>query len=668
MPSSESSLRRIFTRGLGFRAEVSRLPLRERGLELAVDAVAVLLKAVGLEGLRDLETAEPLAWLGERLHELVERARSRVSRVDGRFVERLQERVQEALGKEKRRRKSAYYTVEAGRKLMVESLALHGDAKTVADPFMGSGLLLTEAVKRVGVDEVGKVWGVEVEPLPCMVGYAALLHLFGGDPSRLDIRLGDAFDTVAEDPGLRAEAVLSNPPFVRWETLDEEARRRVKGFVERYYGDYLSRRQLNLSVAGFFLLDHVLRRRGFLATVLPASTFYTIVGEGVKKILMERYGVLALVRPARGSSFSSGSGFEELILLATKGELVEDTMIILLDDSRDPRYALHRSLGSCRLHSIPQILNHNWLSLFADPWLRELLAKLSNSPLLAPGSQVISGRILRGVEMYGPDFFLLPNRFWRVVGEEEGCVELEGDGGRRVRVGRKYLVKTLRRPALYGYKMLVEPAHYFLSIPPKPIHSLPQELRAYLKWGASSSAASPAMRAFGKLWYAHIWRQLRSKGPYGGVFIPDKVEAGLTTRGVFSNHSLKPFTAAKNFYILRGLEGDDVRLAASWFNSVFFIIILTVAGRRISRRWTRLLEEDHLRLPFPRLEEVRGSGLEEIVEKNEGRELPPLLQQLENPPSWRLKMDAIWLELLRIKDVENLELYENLSHHLKIKS
>ncbi len=51
---------------------------------------------------------------------------------------------------------------------------------------------------------------------------------------------------------------------------------------------------------------------------MPASTFYTEQGEGVKRLLKLRYDVIGLVENRVGPSFSDGSGFKELIIFARK--------------------------------------------------------------------------------------------------------------------------------------------------------------------------------------------------------------------------------------------------------------------------------------------------------------------------------------------------------------
>ena len=619
------------------------------------------------------EAAERLpSWFSNKMEEALDGARGLVERVDERFVERVQEEIQEVLEPSKRKRLSAYYTRRLGRQLMSELCAYYASGKRVvlADPFMGAGLTLTDAISRIGANSIKRVWGIEVEPLAALTGYAALAYFLRGDLRRVEVHCGDAFHVLSERK-LLADVILTNPPFVRWELLDPEVRERVREFLSRRgYERYLRRRQLNLSVAGFLLADGALVDEGLIVSVLPSSTFYTITGEAVKNLLRERYSVLAIAETPE-NSFSTGSGFKENIIAALKdGGKRAETLFVKLSDEVDLKGISDAVMtgkaqavgivGARRLRELLPIEDMNWLTLFMDNEILSLLSKLSSTPMFIKGSKALGSLMVRGVEMFGPDFFFLPNRFWKVIETRDSEVVIRNSGtGQELALPHSFLVKALRRPGLYSRALMAEPQHYLLSIPPVALDELPRDASSYVRWGIVSGAAAPAARAFGERWYAHVHRQLRVKKPYGLLFLPDKVDWGLRHRSVFANLTTSPATASKNFYIVRLSDWRQACFLALWFNSAPFLTLLTAAGRRISARWTRLLEEDYMRLSAPALNMIGGEFLREAAELVSGLsgELPPIWEQLRNPPEWRLRLDRLMLEALRLEALSLEELY-----------
>ncbi|RLG50398.1 MAG: restriction endonuclease subunit M, partial [Thermoproteota archaeon] len=183
------------------------------------------------------------------------------------------------------------------------------------------------------------------------------------------------------------------------------------------------------------------------------------------------------------------------------------------------------------------------------------------------------------------------------------------------------------------------------------------------EWGARSGVAAPAIRAYGELWYSHVYRQVKAKKPFGHVFIPDKVDLLFRRRGVFANYTREETAASKNFYIAR-CSLVDSKLITAWLNSTIFLAMLVLLGRKISETWTRLLESDYLELPIPDLSRLRGEQASEILEQLSK------VMQLKLPPMWaqlgegsRRSLDIAVAKALRVKSPEDAveELYRALA-------
>ena len=592
-----------------------------------------------------------------------------------------QVRVQKLIPQEKRKKFAAFYTIEQGTKLMasvVKEFLHSGREKIVlADPFLGSGSTLTAAIEKIGTENVQKVWGIEPLPLPALVAYASLLHLMEGKKDAVTVIVGDAFEEIskasspfAQSELLKADVILTNPPFTRWKYLEKKYREILLLVMEKLgYKKYIIRREVSLQTLSMFLCDYLLNNNGLLVSVLPASTFYTIYGRGYKSLLREKYGVYAMVESKSRASFSEDSGFKEIIIVAVKGSSKRPTVFIEMDNNVEEVVNIimsehAKSNVAVDIHNLPRFLDINWLALFGEGELRNTIVDifeqgLKNGTLGYWNDILGKGSIIRGVEMYGPEFFFIPNRYWKLVEERDSFVRIQSKNKELV-LDKEFLVKTLRKPSLYSHKIVAAVDTFMLSIPPVEINKLPDDLQEYIKWGVNSGTAKPAINAYGKYWFSHVYKQMTTKKPFGQVFIPDKVDLLFKNRSVFANYTKEKVAASKNFYIVRNKNEILTKLLVGWFNSAIFISVLVLLGRKISDTWTRLLEYDYLELPLINLnmnnEEI-ASEIVESVNRILNTSLPPLWEQLRNK-EYRHRLDLAIAKFIGLEKPE--ETIENL--------
>ncbi|MEM4970331.1 MAG: hypothetical protein QXE01_03665 [Sulfolobales archaeon] len=662
-----------------------------KAYRILVDSLAYIISAIGfkptVEGVMEILGRIGISVDGSIAQGMVRDIEERLGKVSYETMKLYQYEVPRLLSSEARKRLAAYYTGPLGAEIMgvltSEFIKKTGRNNVViADPFMGTAVTLTEAIRSVGVHRIKLVWGVEKHPLACVVAYASLLGVCGGIDNIINIKCGDSFEIIwggaaTLDRFFRgssvysADVILTNPPFTRWEELGEGYREFLRGAVASTgYIRYINRMQVNLQALSLFLIDTVLREGGLLVAVLPASTFYTIYGQGVKTLLRERYSVAALIQRT-SPTFSIDSGFKEVILVAIKGQGRRGrTAFITIEDGKPlnisalaghilgvgPGYGVHGyRVSLVDLYGLPHILDMNWLLLFEEGRVRELIVDVILSGLkegtLVLWKDILGGQsIVRGVEMYGPDFFLLPNRYWVIgKGYRDRVVIRNVYTGEELEIYKEYLLPSLRRPGLYVNKIVVEPDHYLVSIPPRDPGSLPKDILRYIEWGVKAATATPAIRSFGRYWYAHIYRQVQSKKPFGHLFLPDKVDAAFRDRGVFAFTSLEKTTATKNFYIMV----DSVQHApilALWFNSSLFLLLLIYGSRKISETWTRFLENDYLNMPIPN-PRIAGNHLERasaLINSLKDFTFPPLKYQLYK--DYRREIDELVAEILGLRD------------------
>jgi hypothetical protein len=399
-------------------------------------------------------------------------------------------------------------------------------------------------------------------------------------------------------------------------------------------------------------------------------------------MLKDKYWVQAVVELSYEPSFSIDSGFKELILVANKRKPKLETAFLSIE-ARDVEQVeglltlfkgfklTDKRINWVDISKIPYPWNMNWLTLFGQNPLRELITeifrKAAESGLVVAWSDAFNEKhIVRGVEMYGPDFFLIPNKYWKIVNEDAKGVIVENSTGLKLRIGGEFITPALRKPDLYADSIIPKVQHYFLSIPPKRESELPPDIVRYIKWGLKSSTATPAVRAFGEYWYSHVNRQINVKKPFGRVFLPDKIDPSFSKRGVFACYTKYPMTASKNFYIATFNDELKDKALALWFNSSLFIAYFIVASRKISERWTRFLEEDYLQMPVINvnlLDKYKLQKLENRFDKMAERKLKPIKFQLGE--DFRQEMDETLFEIIGVENQAILrELYSTLQNFL----
>ncbi|MEM3563383.1 MAG: hypothetical protein QXR19_09150 [Candidatus Jordarchaeaceae archaeon] len=609
-------------------------------------------------------------------------------------INECQIRVQRLIPNDKRKRFAAYYTIDQGTRLMesvaYEYLKIYEKQRLVlADPFLGSGRTLTAAINKIGSDRIEAVWGIEPLLLPALVAYASLLQAMRGKKDKIIVTVGDTFKEVpkAFSPFThfklpRADIVLTNPPFTRWKYLEKGYRDYLLRVISGLgYEEFLTRREVSLQTLSMFLSDYILNNGGLLVSVLPASTFYTIYGRGYKALIKESYEILGLVELASRPSFSEDSGFKEVIIVAVKdGNRGRQTLFTELNNNTEEITKAimlgqkTEGVNAFDIHRLPRFMDINWLALFGKNKLRDIVANIFEQGLkkgtLDYWENVLGrGSIIRGVEMYGPEFFFIPNKHWAISKEDEETVEIENmENKSKLSLGKEFLTRTLRKPSLYSNVIEAKVDSYMLTVPQKELQELPGDLKDYIEWGISSRTAKPAIKTYGKYWFSHIHKQMATKRPFGQVFIPDKVDLSFSRRGVFANYTREKTAASKNFYITRDENQTVTKLLVGWFNSTLFISTLILLGRKISETWTRFLENDYLELPVINVHSTEKEDILEVCSKVDNvisKPLPPLWDQMNE--EYRYLLDLSIAEATKLGEPQKIveDLHRTLTNYFQ---
>ena len=604
-------------------------------------------------------------------------------------LEECQVIVQKNIPKMRRKNLAAYYTNDEGLKLM-QALVIDYDRRfkkktyTICDPFLGSARTLTAVIDKMGAEKFDFIWGIEPYFLSALVAFTSLLESVKGDLSKLSVIHGDAFQHIPEflhwknERYIEVDFILTNPPFTRWENISKELQNKLPNLIyELGYKDYLIRIDTGLQTYSMFLCDKLLKQNGLLVSVLPSSTFYTIGGRGYKKLLKEKNKVLALIESINQPAFSIDSGFKEVILISQK--CLQEGMTLfsqLKNNIEDLSYSIiyQKTYTNGRYYDIkeiPTFIDNNWLSLLPNDneiqdIIIEILTKGLESKLFDFWDEIIGkDNIVRGVEMYGPDFFFIPNKYWKIEEIKKSSITIKNIlDMKELNLENEYLLKAFRKPGFYLNSIEPDVKSYALIVPETEIADLPSDIAEYILWGIETKTPKPALRKFGKYWYSHIYKTMLAKQPFGNVFMCDKIDLKFKKRGVFANYSKTKISASKNFYVVKDIGDLNSELLCAWLNSSFFLLIFIFFGRKISETWTRLLIDDYLQLPILNIKKIEKQDIENIrkafhiIRKSKQ---PPMLKQLNKKQ--RKDLDLAFAEAMKINKAE--EFVVKLHHSLE---
>lgn len=186
-----------------------------------------------------------------------------------------------------RKARGAFFTpAELCRYLASWAIRSAGDA--VLEPSCGEAAFLAAAAERMSAlgPGPGLLHGVDVHPASAREAR----RILAGTGHRTTVRVADFF-TLPPQP--RFDAVIGNPPFVRYQDFTGEARARSREAALRA-GVNLTR--LASSWAAFTVHSALfLKPGGRLALVLPAELLSVNYAAQVRQFLMRRFGQVRLV-------------------------------------------------------------------------------------------------------------------------------------------------------------------------------------------------------------------------------------------------------------------------------------------------------------------------------------------------------------------------------------
>lgn len=531
--------------------------------------------------------------------------------------------LQDALNAEERKNFAVNYTSLHASELICKRLP-QKDHCMIVDAFAGSGRLILTAMQQLHeLQDVAFVLN-DIQPKGMLVALCKIMFQLHHHSAPWDFYLStqNAFTFSIPRKYMKVRKVaLSNPPFTRYNRIQNRTvvQERVAGQQQFF------RPQMGLHIYSLFLMDTWLQEGDILLQILPAATFHSIYAQGMLQYLLANYAIDAILTKQHGKAFSEKSDVREVILHAVKNQ---NPRKVAKFGSITERGILKQDIPYTQL-----LTEWNWTKFLSNEPHDKVTNVLDRHALLRSGDE-LQLRITRGFEMYGPDFFFLPNKYWEIIRKnKKGIIVQHIATETQIQITMDCLRTALRRPGVYES---ITPNITHLVLIPDEQNQIPKK---YYQLGKHQSAL--AKRKFGNEWYSHIKRQIFTKGIEGNLFLVDKF--AITSAATLLHYFEQKVTASKNFYMV---EGSNTKLQAAWMSSILYIYVFLANRREIGGAFGRLQIKDyHISRVFfdvQRLSKMQQDKIITVFDNYRLQNLPTLKQQLLTPA--RLQYDQLLLE------------------------
>lgn len=365
---------------------------------------------------------------------------------------------------------------------------------TVLEPSCGDGMLLEEAVRRLTVlgtpleSMSRQVQGVELYDSEARLACARMQRL--GIPGCC-VATQDFFSFNDSEWGLvsrRFDAVVGNPPFLRYHAFPEEQRARAFRIMQTVG---LRPSKLTNSWVAFLVAAALcLTERGRPAMVIPAELLQVKYAEQTRAFLARHFGAITIITFRR--LVFDGIQQEVVLLLAEKQPAVESGIdVVELEDALDLADYEVRLRARRHLKSIDHA-EEKWTQYYLDENEIDLLRAAKSHPRVTRFGEL--GCVDVGVVTGRNNFFVLPEQQVRAKGLIGHTLPLVGRTAQLP--GLVYTDEDWQANREAGVLC------HLLNLPPTSFDLLPASLQEYVQAGELADVHQGFKCSHRKPWYA----------------------------------------------------------------------------------------------------------------------------------------------------------------------
>jgi len=473
------------------------------------------------------------------------------------------------------------------------------------------------------------------------------------------------------------DVVIMNPPFTRQERLPDEYKNKLTDrFVQ--YADVLTGQ---MGLHGYFILlaDMFLKEGGKLAFVLPATVLRLQSMEGIRKFLAKNYSLDYIITTEQRSAFSEAARFREILLVATKTKKdLSSSKCVFVNLKRIPVDAADSDFLADEIISSKatnQELNDSDLSTgfvsqkelrkTTENWFDKITAQTEESLLdvclqQAPDKlktleavlEFRKGKIIRGIEHWtgkpvsvSSAFILSSERHALKKNDRWILKEFKKDSilvkdklvDVEITVPRKAIVPALRRPS--GLQSIDVSSEVDFAV----ISRFPDDQQFFMK-GLVEKGNSIST-------YVKKWREYLENRKTNLV-VSRRFNLSAHNTMAMSFYSEFMLSPCKMLWAIQGLNTDDAKILALWFNSTFNLSQILSKRAETEGAFMGLdqyILQQFLVLDPATLTQHQKQQLAKVFDLNAKTKLPSIIEQLKTKNPVRKAIDMAILQVLEIK-------------------
>ncbi|MBV9868522.1 MAG: class I SAM-dependent methyltransferase [Abitibacteriaceae bacterium] len=389
--------------------------------------------------------------------------------------------------------RGGYYTPQPIAQFLA-SWAIRDTSDEVLEPSCGDGEILFAAAQKlleIGTlaENVGhQLHGVELYASEANLARCKLeqLNVFCNG----SICVGDFFAFDNQEWGIinkRFDAVIGNPPFLRYHTFPEE--QRVRAFRIMQTASLKPTKLTNSWVAFLIAASLRLKEHGRLAMVIPAELLQVNYAAETRAFLARHFGAITLVTFRR--LVFAGIQQEVVLLLAEKSPAIESGIdVIELDDASDLAGYEVQLRERHHLKAIDHAAE-KWTQYYLDEAEIGLLREAKKHPDLKRFGEI--GDVDVGVVTGNNTFFVLNEA--QVLQHKLQNHTLPLVGRTSQLPGLTYSNADWQRNCADGVSC------HLLNLPEVPFNQLPKASKDYVRSGEATAVHQGYKCGIRKLWY-----------------------------------------------------------------------------------------------------------------------------------------------------------------------
>lgn len=437
--------------------------------------------------------------------------------------------------------------------------------------------------------------------------------------------------------------VILNPPFSRQTDMTYAMLKNLTKAITEWFPSKNDRKKYidkKMGLHGYFLIhsDHLIKKNGRIAIVLPTSAFTTdYTGKLLQFLLDKRYSIEYVVEIlSKRSAFSEDVTFKEYMVVFRKGTLEANSQTLLISindefslDNVNELYDIIINKKDSVLLTLKVIdtqelyKSSKWTELFTEKTDFDFLKSPKLEKYKVNSSKI---QISSGFHSTYSNYLMLPNNEWNI--EELNATTFKlihhiiplDDEQRECRIPASYLVPAIRKSSDANV-FITSSNCYVLNLP----YQLPRELddfrRKYLHWAESELKArleqdrkkghkrmpivrritykknSTGQNIIDQIpWFSHSYKN-KCNEKKGHIFILRKYQP--SARKSLSIYSKD--IASINDGSLYFIKNNNDKLLLSWLATSLFLLVLFRHQQIIHKDYYKMQIQDFAEVLFPKL-------------------------------------------------------------------